>query len=59
MDEDFDEFEYDDLEMEAPVCYFNDSAHPVGTYVRSGPDLLRCDKGGVWVRQGSSYEEGT
>lgn len=34
-------------------CLFNDVEYPDGSYVRSGPRLLRCDKG-VWVTAGSS-----
>lgn len=30
------------------TCYFNGSAYPHGTLVRSGSTLLRCE-GGVWV----------
>lgn len=52
-----DEAEYDetaaspDLELEAPVCYFNDEAFPLAAYVQSGSELLQCDRG-VWVRRG-------
>ena len=41
-----------DYEQETAVCYFNDAAYPVGQYVRSGSELLRCEEGGVWVRRG-------
>lgn len=48
--------EYDemslDVELEAGVCYFNNVAHRVGTYVRSGSELLHCEERGVWVRKG-------
>ena len=36
-----------------PVCYFNDTAYSDGTIVKSGPGLLRCDKG-LWISAGSS-----
>jgi hypothetical protein len=41
-----------DLELEAGVCYFNDIAYPIGQYVRSGDEVLRCEGRGVWVREG-------
>ena len=41
-----------DMEQETTVCYFNDVVYPVGQYVRSGSELLRCEEGGVWVRRG-------
>ncbi len=49
----FDEYEELslDMELEAGVCYFNDTAYAIGAYVRSGDELLRCDRG-VWVRTG-------
>ena len=40
------------METEAGVCYFNDSAYPIGTYVLSGGELLHCEERGVWVRKG-------
>jgi hypothetical protein len=52
-----DEGEYDEheggfgLEAESGVCYFNNEAFPIGTYVRSGSEILRCTERGVWVRQ--------
>lgn len=36
-----------------PVCFFNDTAYPDGTVVKSGTALLRCDKG-LWVSAGPS-----
>jgi len=50
----FDEYEELslDTELEAGTCYFNDSAYPIGTYVLSGSELLRCDGRGVWERTG-------
>jgi hypothetical protein len=53
-----DESEYDetaaspDLELEAPVCYFNDEAFPLGAVVQSGAEVLQCAERGVWVRKG-------
>ena len=41
-----------DIELEAGVCYFNDVAFPIGQFVRSGSDLLRCEERGVWIRKG-------
>ena len=41
-----------DMELEAGACYFNDVAYPVGEYIRSGSELLRCEGRGVWVRIG-------
>jgi hypothetical protein len=40
------------LEADTGVCYFNDQPFDIGEYVCSGNDLLRCEKGGVWVRKG-------
>jgi hypothetical protein len=50
----FDEYEEVslDMELEAGVCYFNDIAYPIGQFVRSGSELLRCEGRGVWVREG-------
>jgi hypothetical protein len=55
----FDEYEDISLdsELEAGVCYFNDVAYPIGAYVRSGSELLRCDGRGVWVRTGEMRPE--
>lgn len=39
------------METEAPVCYFNGESFALGSYVRSGSDLLKCERG-VWVRMG-------
>lgn len=32
-----------DLELETGVCYFNDKSFPLGSYVCSGDELLRCE----------------
>jgi hypothetical protein len=39
------------------LCYFNDQSYNLGDYVCSGNELLRCEELGVWVREGSCYEE--
>ena len=41
-----------DFELETGVCYFNDIAYPLSTYVMSGAEILRCTDRGVWVRTG-------
>ncbi len=52
----FDEDEMDDLsfdlEIESGACYFNGVSYPIGEYVRSGSELLHCERRGVWVRAG-------
>jgi len=50
LDEDEEELSFD-AELEAPVCYFNGTTYPLGQYVLSGDEILRCDRG-VWVRRG-------
>ncbi|MBE0621897.1 MAG: hypothetical protein IH605_14990 [Burkholderiales bacterium] len=47
-----------DLDIEAGACYFNDSDYPIGTYVLSGSELLRCEERGVWVRKGEMRPSG-
>ena len=51
LDED-DEETPTELEVETGVCYFNNVAYPLGQYVMSGAELLRCEERGVWVREG-------
>jgi hypothetical protein len=46
-----------DLELETGACYFNGVAYPMGQYVRSGSELLRCEERGVWVRRGEMRPE--
>lgn len=41
-----------DLELESGVCYFNNVRYPLGQYLRSGDEILHCEGGGVWIRQG-------
>ena len=36
----------------AAVCSFNGRAYPLGSFVRSGSEVLRCEAPGVWVRAG-------
>jgi hypothetical protein len=38
--------------LETGICYFNGQHYVESTYVCSGDELLRCEKG-VWVRMGS------
>ena len=48
--------ESEDLKQELPgepVCLFNGTEYPNGTYVLSGTSLLRCDYG-IWVPAGPS-----
>ena len=42
---------YQDDEIESGVCYFNGRSYPLGEYVLSGDELLRCEERGVWVRK--------
>jgi hypothetical protein len=41
-----------DKALESGVCYFNGVAYPVGNFVLSGDELLRCEERGLWVRKG-------
>lgn len=56
LDDVDEEFEPVISEAGDGVCYFNDVEYPVGAYVSSGGDLLRCIKGGAWTSVGESYE---
>lgn len=53
-----DESEYDelaaspDLELEAPLCYFNQEEFGLGDCVQTGSEVLQCTERGVWVRKG-------
>lgn len=40
-----------ELEPERSGCHFNDAAYSIGDCVRSGNELLQCEKPGVWVRR--------
>ena len=55
FDHESEEYEYMDLELETGVCYFNGVSYPIGQYVASGGELLRCSERGVWIRVGPSY----
>ncbi len=44
-----------DLELESGVCYFNNVAYPMGHFVCSGDEILKCCERGVWVRMGSVH----
>ncbi len=54
FDDESEEEEYEDLELETGVCYFNDETYPIGAYVSSGNELLCCMGRGIWVRAGSA-----
>ena len=41
-----------DVELQEGVCYFNGVTYPLGQFVRSGSELLRCEERGIWVRKG-------
>ena len=49
-----DEDEREDIEPdpERNACTFNGVSYPVGQYVLSGHEVLRCEAPGLWVRQG-------
>lgn len=57
----FDDADLDDLsldlELETGVCYFNDISFSIGQFVCSGNELLRCENRGVWIREGTCYED--
>ncbi len=57
FDEDSVEFLDLDLELESGVCYFNGVDYAIGQYVCSGDELLRCEEMGVWVREGTCYQD--
>ena len=46
-----------DLELETGVCYFNEESYAIGSYVCSGDELLRCEGRGVWIREGTCYQD--
>lgn len=39
-------------------CVFNGVAYPPGACVLSGDELLRCERPGVWVREGEMRPRG-
>ena len=55
--------EEEQIEVEANtvggVCHFNGTAYPLGAYVISGAEVLRCEPPGVWVREGELRPHGT
>jgi hypothetical protein len=55
-----DEDEREDIEPEAAsaFCWFNGASYPLGSYVLSGHEVLRCEAPGLWVRQGELPETG-
>ena len=55
IDHDSEQYEYADLELETGVCYFNGVSYPIGQYVSSGGELLRCSERGIWVRVGATH----
>ena len=50
--DEYDEEGPEELDVETGVCYFNGETYPIGEYVLSGSELLRCERRGVWVREG-------
>ena len=55
VDSEIEEGEFSGTDGDTQVCYFNDIRYPVGDYVCSGDELLRCENG-VWARSGSCYD---
>lgn len=49
-----DEEDREDIEPAGPggMCQFNGVTYRLGDYVLSGSELLRCERPGVWVRDG-------
>jgi hypothetical protein len=41
-----------DVDLESGGCHFNGATYPFGHFVRSGSELLCCEKPGIWVRKG-------
>ena len=50
--DEYDEEAPEELDVETGVCYFNSETYPIGDYVLSGSELLRCERRGVWIREG-------
>jgi hypothetical protein len=38
------------------VCLYNDAPYEVGAYVWAGDEVLRCERGGVWMRVETELE---
>jgi hypothetical protein len=56
----FDEYDEEapaEFDVETGVCYFNGEIYPIGEYVQSGSELLRCERRGVWIREGEMRPE--
>lgn len=53
-----DEDAREDIEpdVESACCYFNGASFPLGEYVLSGHEVLRCEAPGLWVRLGELPE---
>ena len=56
IDAEIEEGEFSGVDSDAQVCYFNGIRYPVGDYVCSGDDILRCENG-EWVRTGSRHDD--
>jgi len=41
----------------AGVCYFNGVSYPIGQYVLSGHEVLRCEAAGMWASRGEIERE--
>lgn len=56
----FDEYDEElpaEFDIETGVCFFNGESYSIGQYVRSGNELLRCERRGVWMREGELRPE--
>lgn len=57
FDQSGEDFMSPDLELESGACYFNNETFAIGDYVCSFNELLRCEAKGIWVREGTCYQE--
>jgi hypothetical protein len=55
IDSEIEEGEFSGADCDTQVCYFNGIRYPVGDYICSGDEILRCENG-AWVRSGSRYD---
>ena len=39
-----------------PVCFFNDKSYDIGSYVKSGTSIFKCDYG-IWIPAGPADPE--
>lgn len=46
-----------DRELEEGVCFFNNQTFAIGSFICSGDELLRCEDRGVWIREGTCFQE--